>query len=137
MVTISPSLNVLSPLPSLIGQIITLLRSRSEVTIGWWPRRGVDKSILEGTGLIVRNHSRRPAWGPGVHLRSDMVSSSLTTKESSQGHLGQELLWPRGQKGWTTKKHFLCACRQASQALVVIWERMQGIPRLVHKVNNI
>ncbi|MBW0594156.1 hypothetical protein O181_133871 [Austropuccinia psidii MF-1] len=40
MVTISPSSNVLSPSPSFIGRIITSLRSRSEVTIGWWPRRG-------------------------------------------------------------------------------------------------
>ncbi|MBW0580310.1 hypothetical protein O181_120025 [Austropuccinia psidii MF-1] len=28
------------PSPSFIGKIITLLRSRSEVAIGWWPRRG-------------------------------------------------------------------------------------------------
>ncbi|MBW0584744.1 hypothetical protein O181_124459 [Austropuccinia psidii MF-1] len=56
MVTIGPSLNVLSPLPSFIGQIITSLRSRSEVTIGG----GVDKSTLDGTGLIVRNLSQCP-----------------------------------------------------------------------------
>ncbi|MBW0488292.1 hypothetical protein O181_028007 [Austropuccinia psidii MF-1] len=40
MVMIGPSSNVLSPFPSFIGQIITLLWSRSEVAIGWWPRRG-------------------------------------------------------------------------------------------------
>ncbi|MBW0583493.1 hypothetical protein O181_123208 [Austropuccinia psidii MF-1] len=40
MVTIGPSSNVLLPLPSFIGRIITLIGSRSEVTIGWWPRRG-------------------------------------------------------------------------------------------------
>ncbi|MBW0587885.1 hypothetical protein O181_127600 [Austropuccinia psidii MF-1] len=40
MVTISPSLNVFFPLPSFIGRIITSLRSRGEVTIRWWPRRG-------------------------------------------------------------------------------------------------
>ncbi|MBW0570197.1 hypothetical protein O181_109912 [Austropuccinia psidii MF-1] len=33
---ISPSSNVLSPFPSFIGQIITSLQSRSEVTIEWW-----------------------------------------------------------------------------------------------------
>ncbi|MBW0540823.1 hypothetical protein O181_080538 [Austropuccinia psidii MF-1] len=43
MVTIGPRSNVLLPLPSFIGWIITLLRSRSEVTIGWWPRRGGGK----------------------------------------------------------------------------------------------
>ncbi|MBW0531484.1 hypothetical protein O181_071199 [Austropuccinia psidii MF-1] len=135
--TIGPSLNVLSPSPSFIDRIITLLWLRSELTIGWWPRRGVDKLILEGTGLIVWNPSHRPAWGPGVHLHSDMVSSLSTTKESLPGRLGQELLWPRGQKGRTTNKHFLCACGQASQASVVAEEGMQGIPHLVHKVHKI
>ncbi|MBW0565343.1 hypothetical protein O181_105058 [Austropuccinia psidii MF-1] len=86
--TIGPSSNVLSPSPSFMGRISTFLRSRSEVTIGWWPRRGVDKSILEGTGLILRNRSCQPVWGPGFHLCSDMVSSSSTKKESLRGRLG-------------------------------------------------
>ncbi|MBW0572061.1 hypothetical protein O181_111776 [Austropuccinia psidii MF-1] len=67
MVTIVPSSNVLLPLPSFIGRISTSLQSRSKVTIGWWPRRGVNKLILEGTGLIVRNYSRLPVWRPRVH----------------------------------------------------------------------
>ncbi|MBW0589686.1 hypothetical protein O181_129401 [Austropuccinia psidii MF-1] len=125
MVMISLSSNVLLPSPSFIVRIITSLRSSSEVTIGWW------------TGLIVRNCSHRPACGPGVHSRSDMVSSSSTTKESLQGRLVQELLWPHGPKGRTTNNHFLCSCWQASQALVVVEERMQGIPRLVHRVHDI
>ncbi|MBW0525006.1 hypothetical protein O181_064721 [Austropuccinia psidii MF-1] len=134
MVTIGPSSNVLTPSPSFIGQKMTSLRLKSEVTIGWWPRKGVDKLILEGTGLIMRNRSHLPVWDPGVHSILGILSFSSTTKESSQGHLGQELLWLRGRKGWTMNKHFLCACWQASQASVVVKEQMQGIPRLVHKV---
>ncbi|MBW0497339.1 hypothetical protein O181_037054 [Austropuccinia psidii MF-1] len=65
MVTIITSSNDLLPSPSFISQIITLRRSRSEVTIRWWPRRGVDKLILEGNGLIVRNCSRLPVCGLG------------------------------------------------------------------------
>ncbi|MBW0571674.1 hypothetical protein O181_111389 [Austropuccinia psidii MF-1] len=122
MVTIGPSSNVLLPSPSFIGRIVTALRSGSQVTIGWWPRRGVEKSILEGTGQIIQNCLRRPSWGPTVHSRSDMASSLSTTKESSQGCLGRELLWPCGWKGRTTKKHFLCACGQESQPSVVVEE---------------
>ncbi|MBW0518854.1 hypothetical protein O181_058569 [Austropuccinia psidii MF-1] len=137
MVTISPSSNVLLPLPSFLGRLITSLRSRSEVTIRWWPWRGVDKSILEGTGLMVRQRSRLPAWDHGVHSLSGVLSSLSTTKGSSQGHLGPKLLRPCGQKGCTTNENFLCAFPQASQALVVVEEQMQGIPHLVHKVHNI
>ncbi|MBW0490560.1 hypothetical protein O181_030275 [Austropuccinia psidii MF-1] len=53
MVTIGPSSNVLLPSPSFIGWIITSLRSRSEVTIGWWPRRGGGKI---DTGRDRANH---------------------------------------------------------------------------------
>ncbi|MBW0531722.1 hypothetical protein O181_071437 [Austropuccinia psidii MF-1] len=103
MVMISPSLNVLSPSPSFIGRIITLLRLRSEVAIRW----GVDKSILEGTGLIVRNCSCWPAWGPAVHLRLDMVSSLLTRASWARTLLAAWL------EGADNKRKFL-VCLSAS-----------------------
>ncbi|MBW0484848.1 hypothetical protein O181_024563 [Austropuccinia psidii MF-1] len=64
MVTISPSLNVLLPSPCFIGQIITLLWSRSEVTIGWWPRRGGGHI---NTGEDWANH---PELFPSTYLGS-------------------------------------------------------------------
>ncbi|MBW0499910.1 hypothetical protein O181_039625 [Austropuccinia psidii MF-1] len=101
MVTICQSSNVLSPLPSFIGQIITSLWFRSEVTIRWWPRRGVDKSILEGPGLIVQNHSCLPVLGPSIHSRWGMLSSSSTTKESWAGTLlAMWLEWPDNEQAF-------------------------------------
>ncbi|MBW0566185.1 hypothetical protein O181_105900 [Austropuccinia psidii MF-1] len=63
MVTNSPSANLLLPLPSFINQIITFLWLRSEVTIGWWPRRG-------GGQINTRwNQDNHPEAFPSSSLR--------------------------------------------------------------------
>ncbi|MBW0557900.1 hypothetical protein O181_097615 [Austropuccinia psidii MF-1] len=87
MVTIGPSSNVLLPSPSFIGRIITSLRSRSEVTIGWW----VDNSILEGTGLIVLNCSR-PAWECFHHCPPQRSPLAVWSEGSDNEQASQALV---------------------------------------------
>ncbi|MBW0521178.1 hypothetical protein O181_060893 [Austropuccinia psidii MF-1] len=75
MVTISTISNALMPSPSFIGGKITLLWSRSEVTIAWWPRRGGGQT---NTGGNQDNHVEGfPSaclwsWGPFT-LRSSFT----------------------------------------------------------------
>ncbi|MBW0582544.1 hypothetical protein O181_122259 [Austropuccinia psidii MF-1] len=64
METIGPNSNVLLPLPSFIGQIITWRQSRSEVTIRWWHRR---RGGQINTGGDRSNH---PQLFPSACLRS-------------------------------------------------------------------
>ncbi|MBW0565562.1 hypothetical protein O181_105277 [Austropuccinia psidii MF-1] len=128
-VTSGPSSNVLSPSPSFIGWIITSLQSRSEVTIGWWPRRGGGQI---DTG---RDRANRPesfplaclGWQCPFSLGNTFIIIDHKGVLPRASWAGAPLaVWSEGSDN-----------KQASPALVVVKEQIQGIPSLVHKVNDI